>query len=277
MRPETSVCWDMGDVHVISTADALCGSHAVQHNFQLFAQRGPIWRKFLGLLESPHRHSLLVAVIPLSHRSALNTRKSLGVPIAKNPEDWGQGIVQASWLGLRVLSTAHRESGSGAVWQCGENEAVSHHAWTTCVVVDEEAHVPRVLVNYSPKNDGTQHLLGKTTGPKSFSPKMSTQTLTHPYLSRHWFLDMCWLGRFVHLSTITSVKPVTFLLTSYINQDIRKGCPLSPTLFNLYIDVIIRWQIELKINFYVNNIWFSTLLFCDDYVIIGSWENNFYM
>jgi hypothetical protein len=26
----------MGDVHVISTADSLCGSHAGQHNFQLF-------------------------------------------------------------------------------------------------------------------------------------------------------------------------------------------------------------------------------------------------
>jgi hypothetical protein len=26
----------MGDVHVISVADAVCGSHAFQHNFQLF-------------------------------------------------------------------------------------------------------------------------------------------------------------------------------------------------------------------------------------------------
>jgi hypothetical protein len=54
---------------------------------------------------------------------------------------------KSRWLGsgdradLRVLSTVHRKSGSGAVWQCGENEAVPHHAWTTCVVVDEEAHV----------------------------------------------------------------------------------------------------------------------------------------
>jgi hypothetical protein len=90
--------------------------------------------------------------------SALNTPKSSGVFTAKNPEDWGQGIVQASWLGPRVLSTIHRRSGSGAAWQCGENEAVPHHAWTT-YVVDEEAHVPRVLVNHSPKGDGTLHLL----------------------------------------------------------------------------------------------------------------------
>jgi hypothetical protein len=36
-----------------------------------------------------------------------------------------------------------------------------------CAVVDEEAHVQRVLVNNLSKNDGTLHLLGKTTGPKS--------------------------------------------------------------------------------------------------------------
>jgi hypothetical protein len=34
-----------------------------------------------------------------------------------------------------------------------------HDAWTTCVVVDEEAHTPRELVNHSTKNDGTLHLL----------------------------------------------------------------------------------------------------------------------
>jgi hypothetical protein len=160
MCSEANTCWDMGDFRVISTADALCGSHAFQHNFQLFvAQKYALCRKFLVALEFPDRNSVLVAVIPLSHWSALNTPTSLGVPTAKNPEDLGQGIVQASWLGLRVLSTVHRKSGSGAVWQCGENEVVPHHAWTTCVVVDEEAHVLRVLVNHSPKNDGTTHLL----------------------------------------------------------------------------------------------------------------------
>jgi hypothetical protein len=33
--PETNACVDMGDIRVISTPDALCGSHAVQQNFQL--------------------------------------------------------------------------------------------------------------------------------------------------------------------------------------------------------------------------------------------------
>jgi hypothetical protein len=34
-----------------------------------------------------------------------------------------------------------------------------HHVWTTCVVVNEAAHVPRVLINDSANNDGTLHLL----------------------------------------------------------------------------------------------------------------------
>jgi hypothetical protein len=53
-------------VREISTADALCGSHTFQHNFELFiAQRCALCLKLLVSLESPDRHSLLVAVIPL--------------------------------------------------------------------------------------------------------------------------------------------------------------------------------------------------------------------
>jgi hypothetical protein len=150
----------MGDVWVVSTADSLCGSHAFQHNFQLFVtQRYALCRKSLVPLESPDRLSLLVAVIPLSHWSALNIPKSVGVLTAKHPEDLGQGIMQASWMGLRILSIVHQKSGSGAVGQCWENEVVPHHAWTTRVVVDEGAHAPGVLINQSQKNYGTLHLL----------------------------------------------------------------------------------------------------------------------
>jgi hypothetical protein len=58
----------MGDVRVISTADAVCGSYAFQQNFRLFvSQRCALCREFLVSLESPDGHSLRVAVIPLSH------------------------------------------------------------------------------------------------------------------------------------------------------------------------------------------------------------------
>jgi len=39
---------------------------------------------------------------------------------AENPEDWGQVIVQASWLGLYVQSTVDRKFGSSAAWQRGD-------------------------------------------------------------------------------------------------------------------------------------------------------------
>jgi transcription initiation factor TFIIIB Brf1 subunit/transcription initiation factor TFIIB len=61
-----------------------------------------------------------------------------------------------------------------------------------------------------------------------------------------------------------------------INKRVRQGCPLSPTLFNIYLDEIIsKWQkqditaIELSKNQQL-----STLLFADDQVIIADMEDN---
>jgi hypothetical protein len=66
-------------------------------------------------------------------------------------------------------------------------------------VVDQEALVPRVLIHYSPKHDDTLTpvgLLNWAIDPKCWSPKILTQTLARPYLSRHWFLDISWQGLF---------------------------------------------------------------------------------
>jgi hypothetical protein len=88
LYPESSACWDMDDVRVISAAYALCGYHVLQHNFQHFvAQRCVFCWKFLVSLEIPERNSLFVAVIPLRHWLAMKAPKPLGVPTAKNPED----------------------------------------------------------------------------------------------------------------------------------------------------------------------------------------------
>jgi hypothetical protein len=117
--------------------------------------------------------------------------------------------------GPRVLSTVHRKSGPGAVWQCGENEMVSHHAWTPCVVVDEEAHVSRVVVNHSPKKrryTAPVSLLGRTTGVGHLR-----------CLARHWIAHIStgigfwtyvdWDFR-THLSEYcTPLKPLTLLLS----------------------------------------------------------------
>jgi len=62
----------------------------------------------------------------------------------------------------------------------------------------------------------------------------------------------------------------------YINQGVQQGCNLSPTIFNIYIDDLLRnWKhkvdagIVLKRNLYLN-----TLLFADDQVIIQDSEDK---
>ena len=60
------------------------------------------------------------------------------------------------------------------------------------------------------------------------------------------------------------------------NKGAPQGCPLSPTLFNTYLDEIItKWQNQditgIKLS---KNQQLSTLLFADDQVIIADTEDN---
>jgi hypothetical protein len=54
-----------------------------------------------------------------------------------------------------------------------------------------------------------------------------------------------------------------------ITQGVRQGRPLSPVLFNLYLDEVIRtWLMKLKTSKYFKELIFNTLLFADDQFII---------
>jgi retron-type reverse transcriptase len=67
--------------------------------------------------------------------------------------------------------------------------------------------------------------------------------------------------------------------TSVSNKEIRKkqgvkqGCPMSPILFNIFIDeVITQWQDVLIKDFKMGNTVLNTNLFADDQVIFSESE-----
>jgi hypothetical protein len=136
-------------------------------------------KKFLVPFVSPDRHSPLVAILPLSLIGCIYT-KVFWSPHSQKSK-WLRSVDHAGQLtGLphpiycslklwfRFCLTMHRKWGG------------AHHACTTSTAIDEEAHVQRVLLNHTQKNDSTLYLLICSVRQmvlKGWLPKMPTQTL----------------------------------------------------------------------------------------------------
>ena len=60
-----------------------------------------------------------------------------------------------------------------------------------------------------------------------------------------------------------------------ITQGVREGYPLSPVLFNLYLDEVIRICLQkIKTSKYFKEFIFNTLLFADDQFFISDTKDN---
>jgi hypothetical protein len=60
-----------------------------------------------------------------------------------------------------------------------------------------------------------------------------------------------------------------------ISQWVRQGCPMSPTLFSLYFDEVVRkWRSQLKTNYFIRDIPLNALLFADDQIVLADSEEN---
>ena len=63
----------------------------------------------------------------------------------------------------------------------------------------------------------------------------------------------------------------------YINQGVRQGCNLSPALFTIYTDDLLRnWKHKADVGIVLKrNLCINTLLFADDQVIIQDSEDKY--
>jgi hypothetical protein len=61
-----------------------------------------------------------------------------------------------------------------------------------------------------------------------------------------------------------------------INQGVKQGCPVSTTLYNIFIDEVIRqWQDVLIKDFKIVNTVLNTILFAEDQAIFSKSEAGF--
>jgi hypothetical protein len=67
----------------------------------------------------------------------------------------------------------------------------------------------------------------------------------------------------------------TCCLPTEIKKEVRQSCPLSPVLYNIYMDKVIKdWLKAIKQNILMKELILNTIFFVDDLVIVASTEDK---
>ncbi len=87
--------------------------------------------------------------------------------------------------------------------------------------------------------------------------------------------DFVSIVRSLYKSTITRVQYGTvFSDTVHVESGVRQGCPLSPTLFNLFIAGLIQELEDSQLGVKMHDIIIPALFFADDMVLLASSESQ---
>ena len=79
----------------------------------------------------------------------------------------------------------------------------------------------------------------------------------------------------MYTKTMSCIKINNFLTKWFeVNNGVRQGDPLSPTLFAIYINNLAKEIINLNLGININNYKLSILLYADDMVLIANTETD---
>jgi hypothetical protein len=135
--------------------------------------RCSLWLSCISTQLSALRRSELVAVICLTHSLALNTPKSFRCPHSQKYRRLRSGNREGQLNGPPAFYPLFPEIPVQVLSENGQ-KTKSKDGWYTALL----------------------NLIDKETAPRRWLPKIRTQILNSPHISRHWFRDICWVGNF---------------------------------------------------------------------------------
>jgi hypothetical protein len=227
LLPEISVCWDMVHVRVISTADALCGSRAFLHNFQLFVvQRCKICRKFMLSLEFSERQFQRVDHLRCPQR--LWWKIDFNALMLRSYGDCYQprhGYCETSQCSPLWIQPHHLRGCQlkivclqGILQEVTGKTPPVHDGLEEWGVSLVGCVMVKMIVHENSPNDGNTNNFSSgssshtETGNLYLSSQYPNFQKIHPHLSRHGLLEICWLGVFCSFKWVLyPFKPVALV------------------------------------------------------------------